>query len=551
MPVRRHMGLLALIAVAIAALVATGAQGATLAGTAKADRLSGTARADLILGRAGNDVLRGRGGRDRLRGGPGRDRLIAGPGRDRAWGGAGADRLTGGPDPDRLFGGPGPDRLFGGLGADRLFGGPGNDTLHGGLGSDRLRGGPGADRFLLRDKRRDTVSCGPGIDTVLADPFDRVSIDCERVLRPSSTPAGQRPALPNGLALQTFVSGMSSPLLVTARPGDPRLYVVEQGGLIRIVNGSRIVPTPFLDVSALVSRGAEQGLLGLAFHPQHVRNGLLYVNYTDRGGTTRVVEYRAASGTSVTDPASARPVLSVPQFADNHNGGHIAFGPDGMLYVAVGDGGGSGDPQNNGQRVETLPGSLLRIDVDARGAGAYGIPPDNPFAGRADARGEIWVLGLRNPWRFSFDRVDGDLWIADVGQDLREEITRATPDQGRGANFGWNRFEGSAAFDGRPLGEGTYRAPIAEYDHAGGNCSVTGGHVYRGSGVPALVGHYVYGDFCSGRIWAIDADGPAGAPVEITAGLGGPLPLLRSFGEDAGGELYIAAGNAVHRITAR
>jgi glucose/arabinose dehydrogenase len=323
---------------------------------------------------------------------------------------------------------------------------------------------------------------------------------------------------------------------------------VLQGGEIRILNGTSLVPGPFLDLGSQVSTGGEQGLLGLAFHPQHAQNGLFYVNYTDRSGTTRVVEYYAAPGASTADPASARALLSVPQFADNHNGGHLAFGPDGMLYVGTGDGGGSGDPRGNGQDAGSLLGGLLRIDVTAAAGAPYTVPADNPFVGQPGARGELWAIGLRNPWRFSFDPANGNLWIGDVGQNEIEEIDRVTSTEARGANFGWNRFEGTAVFDGRPLGPGTYRPPAVKYSHAGGNCSVTGGYAYRGAAAPVLRGRYVYGDFCSGRIWAVAADGAPGTPVEITGALGGPLTLLRSFGTDNGGELYAAAGDAVYRI---
>ncbi|MDH3724358.1 MAG: PQQ-dependent sugar dehydrogenase [Thermoleophilia bacterium] len=535
---------LAAIAVVVAASMLAGvadSDAKNVKGTSKADRIAGTSKADTLTGGRGNDLLTGRGGRDRLRGNAGRDQVFGGAGRDRLWGGAGPDRIHGGTDPDRVFGGAGRDVLYGGLGADRLYGGPGDDRLHGGLGSDRMWGGTGDDRFLARDRRRDTIACGAGGDTVLADRFDLVSADCERVVRPRST------GLP-GLAVLTVATGLSSPLLVTGRPGDARLYVVLQGGEIRILNGTSLVPQPFLNLSSLVSDGNEQGLLGLAFHPQHAQNGLFYVNYTDRAGTTQVVEYRATPGGNTADASSARTLLSIPQFADNHNGGHLAFGPDGMLYISTGDGGGSGDPQNNGQDATTLLGGLLRIDVTATAGAPYTIPSDNPFVGQPGARGELWSIGLRNPWRFSFDPASGNAWIADVGQNQIEEIDKVTPTEGNGANFGWNRFEGTMSFDGRPLGPGTYHPPVAQYPHSGGNCSVTGGYVYRGSAAPVLSGRYLYGDFCTGRVWLVAAEGPAGTPLEITGALGGPFPLLRSFGRDNAGELYVAAGDTVFRI---
>ncbi len=367
-----------------------------------------------------------------------------------------------------------------------------------------------------------------------------------------ATEATEKPVSVSGISTTPVVSGLSGALLATGRPGDPRLYVVEQGGLVRIVSGGEIEADPFLDISDLTEADGERGLLGLAFHPRHESNGLLYVNHTDSSGTTRVVEYAAVGDT--VDPASARELLAVEQPFANHNGGHLAFGQDEMLYIGLGDGGSGGDPEDHGQRLDTLLGSILRIDVDNRGSGSlpYGIPLDNPFVNQADARPEIWAFGLRNPWRFSFDEQTGRIWIGDVGQDKFEEIDRVVATaEGAGSNFGWNRFEGDSPFDPqeRDVTGGPAVPPVAQYGREGG-CSVTGGHVYRGSTIPNLEGRYVYGDFCSGRVWTLGADEEPGQPVEITDEIGGPLGNLTSFGVDNGGGLYAVTGDSIVRFTA-
>jgi len=357
----------------------------------------------------------------------------------------------------------------------------------------------------------------------------------------------------SGARATPVLSGLEGALLVTGRPGDPRLLVVEQRGLIRTIADGRLEGTPFLDLRGVTEARGERGLLGLAFHPRHRSNGLLYVNYTDFDGATQVVEYRATDA-GVADPDSARELLSVEQPFSNHNGGHLAFGPDGMLYIGLGDGGSGGDPDDNGQRLDTLLGSILRIDVDNRGADGqpYAIPLDNPFVDQADARPEIWAYGLRNPWRFSFDAQTGHLWIGDVGQDEFEEINRVVATrEDAGANFGWNRFEANAPFDsqGREVTGGQATPPVAQYGRESG-CSVTGGHVYRADAVPDLDGRYVYGDFCTGRIWTLNAGDDPGQPSEITDSLGGPLTNLTSFGVDNDGNLFAVTGDSVVRFTA-
>ncbi len=348
------------------------------------------------------------------------------------------------------------------------------------------------------------------------------------------------------MALSPVVDGLEAPLGVThAGDGSGRLFVVEQGGTVRIVTDGRLEPDPWLDLRDKTAPGGEQGLLGLAFHPDFARNGRLFVDYTDLQGDTVVAEYRSAGGA---EPAFGRVLLTIDQPFPNHNGGGLVFGPDGFLYIATGDGGGGGDPEDNGQALDTLLGKLLRIDVDRGGKGSpYGIPPDNPFAGRAGARPEIWAYGLRNPWRFSFDR--DKVWIADVGQEELEEIDRAPARRG-GINYGWDDMEGTACYEPsvgcRQKGR---RLPLGEYSHDEG-CSVTGGHVYRGRRYPVLSGAYVFGDYCSGTLWAVAAGGPSQqSPVELLD----TDHLVSSFGVDEEGELYltdISAGRLM-QVTAK
>lgn len=346
--------------------------------------------------------------------------------------------------------------------------------------------------------------------------------------------------------LTPFAEGLESPVLVThASDGSGTLYVAEQTGRVRTVTAEGAVGNePFLDISDRVRAGGEQGLLGLAFHPEYRSNGRLFVDYTDRNGDTVVAEYRASDGRA--DAGSERVLLMVDQPYANHNGGHVAFGPDGFLYVALGDGGSGGDPQNNGQRRDTLLGKILRISVDPSGGRPYGIPRDNPFVGRSESRPEIWDLGLRNPWRFSFDRAGGALYIGDVGQGQYEEIDAEPRGEG-GRNYGWRITEGAHCYETESCGQGGLTPPVGEYDHKVG-CSVTGGYVYRGREHAALLGAYLFADYCSGTIWALDAAAALRGPTEIHK-VAETDVSISSFGEDEAGELYVIDhGGSVLRV---
>jgi glucose/arabinose dehydrogenase len=325
--------------------------------------------------------------------------------------------------------------------------------------------------------------------------------------------------------------GLQNPLFLT-QPGDEsgRLFVVEQPGRIRVLEGHALLPAPFLDITKQVLSGGERGLLGLAFHPAYRHNGRFFVNYTRKpDGATVVAEYRRGA-TATSAFQDERSLLIVPQPYPNHNGGMVAFGPDGYLYLGLGDGGSKGDPDNRAQNPQDLLGKILRIDVD-RGD-PYGIPMDNPFA-KGGGRPEIYALGLRNPWRFSFDLKTGNLWVADVGQYKWEEIDLVT----LGGNYGWHVMEGTHCFYPSPTDCPTtpYRLPVSEYFHDKGRCSITGGYVYRGRIISSLAGMYVYGDFCSGEIFALHKGETINEPHQI---LKSSLQIS-SFGEDAAGELYV------------
>jgi glucose/arabinose dehydrogenase len=395
------------------------------------------------------------------------------------------------------------------------------------------------------------VSAARAIAAIALVAASIAAVGCGSGDEAASSPPAPREQQAGGFRLAKVSGSLGDALYVTAAPGQPsRLYVVQQSGRIRILERGRLRGT-FLDVSSLVTAGGEQGLLGLAFHPGYARNGRFFVYYTNRGGDQRVVEYRRASAGRA-NPGSARGLLTMQDPYSNHNGGHLAFGPDGFLYIGTGDGGSGGDPEDNGQSRDTLLGKLLRIDVDSRGGGRpYGIPPGNPYRS-GGGRPEIYAYGLRNPWRFSFDRERGDLWIGDVGQGAIEEIDFRARGTGAGVNFGWNAFEGRSAFSGGgPVQGRSPVPPVAQYTHSAGSCSVTGGYVYRGRVVPALRGRYVYADYCSGRLWTMRAGPSPGGVREDTGRIGVALSNVTSFGEGLAGELYVIANSSLYRFARR
>lgn len=364
--------------------------------------------------------------------------------------------------------------------------------------------------------------------------------------------AGVVPVSGTSIRAERVASGLSRPLFVSAPPRDTtRVFIVEQGGTIRILKFGTLLSTPFLDISALVSGRSEQGLLGLAFHPSYVDNGRFFVNYTDTAGDTVVAAYRVSGNPDVADSGSREVLLQIDQPFSNHNGGQVSFGPDGFLYIASGDGGSGGDPQENAENINTLLGKLLRIDVD--NGVTYVNPPTNPFFGATPGRDEIWAYGLRNPWRFSFDRLNGDLYIADVGQGTWEEVNWRPASSPGGENYGWDVMEGLHCFE-PPTGcnQSGLTLPVLEYDHAQG-CSVTGGYVYRGCKMPDLAGTYFYGDYCSAWVRTLTMSGGVATNLQDrTAALessGVDINSITSFGEDARGEIYVVdQGGEVFKI---
>ncbi len=344
------------------------------------------------------------------------------------------------------------------------------------------------------------------------------------------------------IRLSLRASGLTKPVFVTSAHDDTgRLFIVEQTGRIKIYRNGAILATPFLNIASQVSGGYEQGLLGLAFHPSFKTNHKLYVDFTDVNGNTVIREYRVSTTNSnVVATSTARTILKINQPYANHNGGMLAFGPDGYLYIGMGDGGSGGDPGNRAQNTGVLLGKILRIDINGTtSTHNYRDPATNPYVGKTGAD-EIWQLGVRNPWRFSFDRANGNLWIGDVGQDSWEEIDRATRTPGgagRGVNWGWHVLEGFSCYS-PPSGcnKTGMSPPLLVYDHSNGRCAVTGGYVSRGSLVPALYGGYVFGDFCSGEIWVVNAT--ASTPAKPVLLLDTSL-TISSFGENQAGNLYV------------
>ena len=352
------------------------------------------------------------------------------------------------------------------------------------------------------------------------------------------------------VVLQPIASGLVQPVALTHPAGDTRLFITQQTGTVMIDDALGIRPTPFLDIRPIVLSGGERGILSVAFHPLYRDNGFFFVYYTNLSGDNNVARYKvSATDPDVADPASGTILLTIPHpsFA-NHNGGQLQFGPDGYLYIGTGDGGSAGDPNNHAQDLTQLLGKLLRIDVD-HGL-PYTIPPSNPFFGKSSARNEIWAYGLRNPWRFTFDRSNGDLWIGDVGQNLYEEVDLQPATSTGGENYGWRKMEGFHCYNpSTNCADPSFTMPVLEYPHLQGACSISGGYRYRGTQIPALSGAYLYGDYCSGTIWSATQTGSAWtARTLLTTTL-----RISSFGEDVSGELYVldVVKGVVYRIAAR
>lgn len=350
---------------------------------------------------------------------------------------------------------------------------------------------------------------------------------------PISQNATRFPAL-DDYTWQLIASDLVRPVDLQA-DGSGRLFVVEKIGHIHIIENGRLIEGPFLNIEDRVNdRSNEMGLLGLAFHPEYAQNGYFFVNYTGSGGDTFISRFQVSGDPYLANPSSEVNLLRINQPYPNHNGGGLDFGPDGYLYAGLGDGGAAGDPQGNGQKLTTLLGKILRLDVDS--AEPYAVPADNPFGN------EIWAYGLRNPWRISFDTANGGLYIGDVGQNVWEEINHLPADSPGGTNFGWDFREGAHEFEGStPSG---LTDPIAEYSHAEGGCSVTGGYVYRGS-MPEWNGIYLYGDYCTGFVWGLlQVDGGWQAQVLFDTDVN-----ITSFGQDEAGEVYlIDDGGGVYKL---
>ncbi|HEX4952153.1 MAG TPA: PQQ-dependent sugar dehydrogenase [Thermoanaerobaculia bacterium] len=360
-------------------------------------------------------------------------------------------------------------------------------------------------------------------------------------------------AQPPALTLTPVVAGLDDPVAIT-HAGDSRLFVTLQDGRVVIVANGQLLAQPFLDLRDRVLSGGERGLLSVAFHPRYAENGFLFVDYTNLAGDTVISRFQVGNDPDRVPAGSERILLTIEQPFANHNGGQLQFGPDGYLYVGMGDGGAAFDPQCRAQDGGELLGKLLRLDVDVNvdAAPYHGIPPSNPFVGAGNRRDEIWASGLRNPWRFSFDRVSGDLYLGDVGQNSREEVSFQPAGSPGGENYGWKVWEGDlclgstagCSFPVPACGSPAYTAPILTYGHDDGSCAVTGGSVYRGQRIPGLSGWYLYGDFCSGRVRAarrLAAGWTSHEVLDVGSG-------LTSFGEDRDGELYLAAGGTIYRL---
>jgi glucose/arabinose dehydrogenase len=386
------------------------------------------------------------------------------------------------------------------------------------------------------------TAAGEGATEISAT-VDEVTGTLAITVSPPQTP----PPEPGDVRLQRIASGLTVPLYLTSPPDDSRLFVLEKGGTIRLVADGALLAAPFLDLSNRVSDGPEQGLLGLAFPADYATNGWFVVHYTGLDNDSYISVFRVSDDPGRADPESEAVLLQVERPSRFHNGGQLQFGPDGRLYVGLGDGGSrEGDDDGRGQSLDDLLGAILRLDVSS-GAG-YIVPDDNPFVDTPGARPEIWSYGLRNPWRFSFDRLTGDLYIGDVGESRWEEVNRATAaaGTGRGVNYGWSQMEGpDCVVDG--CEPARFTAPLVQYDHDEG-CSITGGYVYRGSALPSLQGQYFFGDFCRGWVRSISTGGDSGEPLEWPQ-LAPGGDNITSFGEDASGEIYIlTAGGDVFKV---
>ena len=382
---------------------------------------------------------------------------------------------------------------------------------------------------------------------------------CASVVLLASPACGDDPTgpidqpLPPGLTLKLdpfITSGLSSPVFLAQPLNDGRIFVVEQAGRIRVVRDGVLQTTPFLDIAATkVSSGGERGLLSVAFHPQYATNRFFYVYYTTRAsgslalGDIVIERYTTTANPEVADPTTAKLIITTSHsLQSNHNGGLLAFGPDGMLYAGLGDGGGGGDPYHTGQDQNALLGSLLRLDI---AGDPYRIPPGNPFIGVAGARAEIWAKGLRNPWRYAFDAPTGLLYIADVGQGAREEVNVAAATE-PGVNYGWSIMEGTICYAATTCNQTGLRLPVIDYTHAAG-CSITGGYVYRGSAIPGIRGHYFYSDYCTGFLRSFRYESGAATDVKDW---GLTMGNVTSFGVDFAGELYVMSGNSIQKVAA-
>ncbi|MEX1052155.1 MAG: PQQ-dependent sugar dehydrogenase [Patescibacteria group bacterium] len=343
------------------------------------------------------------------------------------------------------------------------------------------------------------------------------------------------------LATALVVGGLTAPTVITSIPDDQRLFVAEQGGTVRIVKNNALLPTPFIDISSRVLFDGEMGLLGMAFHPDLAKGTtVVFLNYIDKNTNTTISSFELlGEDFASADPNSENVLLQFKQPYSNHNGGDLRFGPDGYLYIATGDGGSGGDPQDRAQNLGNFFGKILRIDVN--NGERYKIPADNPFVATAGAKTEIWAYGLRNPWKFSFDSATSDIWIADVGQNSTEEINFSAAGKAGGLNFGWRCFEASSNHNlAGCQAKAAYTFPVTEYDHSQGRCSVTGGHVYRGQKYPSLVAQYVYADYCGGQIYAGSlVSGVWQAAFELKTNFG-----ITAFGQGSDGEIYLADANS-------